>query len=252
MDGLLSDGAEANENIDVGFVSLMNGKFNLFLAAVQDGPNKGKINFFLDDGWHWTIRDDIGIDPGFPVGVVKFQEFVFSTSPRILPYSRQTEAKAPAGVDRAGSVVSGGVIPGALGDANFDGRLDGTLNAIGRFPFDSVMLPGAPFAQTRHFDTDIPVTAEQAALLTVANALSHLRFAIDLQRERPELAQEMRRVYAARMAEARRHMERAALPEPVRRVFGQLAENAGEAELCEAWKMMSDEAPAQDLRRRWL
>lgn len=249
LDGLLSDGTEANENVDVGFVSLMKGKFNLFLSAVQDGPNKGKINFFLDDGWHWTIRDDIGIDPGFPVGVVKFNDFTFSTSPRIIPYSRQTESGAPAGVDQAGSVASGGVVPGALGDANFDGRLDGTLNAVGQFPFDSVILPGAPFAQTRVFETDIPITPEQAALLTVANALSHLRLALDLQEKQPALAASLRQTFTERMDTARRHAERASLSDAARQAIGLLQANAGETELCEAWKMLQEAAPANDLRR---
>jgi hypothetical protein len=250
IDGLLSDGTEANENIDVGFVSLMKGKFNLFLSAVQDGPNKGKINFFLDDGWHWTIRDDIGIDPGFPVGVVKFNDFTFSTSPRVLPYSRQTKSGAPAGVDQAGSIVSGGVVPGALGDSNFDGRLDGTLNAVGQFPFDSVILPGAPFAQTRVFETDIPITPEQAALLTVANALSHLRLGLDLREKQPTLAALLRQTFNARMDTARRHAERASLPDAVNHAIGRLTVNAGEAELCEAWEMLREAAPANDLRRR--
>lgn len=250
LDGLLSDGTEANENIDVGFVSLMNGKFNLFLSAVQDGPNKGKINFFLDDGWHWTIRDDIAIDPGFPVGVIKFKEFTFSTSPRVLPVSRQTEAKAPAGVDQSGSIKSGGVVPGALGDANFDGYLDGTLNAIGRFPYDSVLLPGTPFAQTRVFATDIPVTSAQAALLTLANALSHLRLAIDLKTQHPDIAEAMRKTFNERMEAARRHAEKAGLPDAARQTISRLQANAGEAELCEAWKLLNAAAPAQDLRQR--
>ncbi len=250
VDGLLSDGTEANENIDVGFVSLMNGRFNLFLSAVQDGPNKGKVNFFLDDGWHWTIRDDIGIDPGFPVGIVKLQEFTFSTSPRVLAYSRQTEAHNPGGVDRAGSIESGGVVPGALGDANFDGKLDGTLNAIGRFPYDSVILPGAPFAQTRFFDAEIPVTPAQAALLTVANALSHLRLAIDLNGKRPELAKALRQTFSERMDVARRHAVSSTLDEPARQTINRLTANADEAELCETWKMLQNAMPANDLRRR--
>ena len=250
VDGLLSDGTEANENVDVGFVSLMNGQFKLFLAAVQDGPNQGKINFFLDEGWHWTIRDDIGIDPGFPVGVVKFRDFTFSTSPRVIAYSRQTEAHNPGGVDRAGSIPSGGVVPGALGDANFDGKLDGVFNAIGRFPYDSVILPGAPFAQTRVFDTDIPVTSTQAALLTLANALSYLRLAVDLQGKQPEIAKALRQTFGERMDAARRHAEHASLAEAARQTLNRLQANAGEAELCAGWKLLQEAAPANDLRRR--
>ncbi|MDD5033737.1 MAG: hypothetical protein PHE55_03185 [Methylococcaceae bacterium] len=258
VDGLLSDGTPVNENVDVGHVNLMNGKFSLFLSAVQDGPSKGVIQFFLDDGWHWTIYDDIAIDPGFPVGVIKIQNFTWSTSPRVLPYSRQTEAGHPAGVDRSGSIASGAVVPGAMGDANFDGKLDGEFNAIGRFPYDSVILPGTPFAQVRVFDTEIPVTPAQAALLTVANALSHLRLAIDLQGKRPELAQTLRQTFAERMEAARRHAERASsstalragLPDAARQTINRLKADAGEADLCEAWKVLQEAAPANGLRRR--
>lgn len=250
VDGLLSDGTPANENIDVGFVSLMNGKFNLFLAAVADGPNQGRIHFFLDDGWNWTIHDDIGIDPGFPVGVIKIQDFTFSTSPRVLPYSRQTQAGNPAGVDRAGSIASGAVVSGALGDADFDGRLDGTFNAIGRFPYDAVILPGAPFAQTRVFTTDIPISPAQAALLTIANGLGYLRLALDLQGEQPELAATLRRTFGERLDTARRHAQRASLTDEVRHTLEQLRPAADEAALCAGWKMLQRAAPAEDLRRR--
>jgi len=250
VDGLLADGTEANEYVDVGFVSLMDGRFNLFLAAVQDGPHQGRINFFLDAGWHWTILDDIGIDPGFPVGVVKFREFVFSTSPRVLPYSRQTEMGAPAGVDQAGSIQSGEVIPGALGDADFNGLLDGTFNALGRFPFDSIILPGAPFAQTRVFTTDIPITKAQAALLTLANALSHLRLAIELQQERPELARSLRETFSDRINNARRHAEGASLADSVRRTLAELDADADEAALCAGWQLLQETAPVHGLKRR--
>lgn len=249
VDGLLSDGAPANEHVDVGSVTLMNGKFNLFLAAVQDGPNQGRIHFFLDEGWNWTIRDDVGIDPGFPIGVIKIQEFTFSTSPRVIRFSRQTESGAPAGVDRAGSIASGEVVDGAVGDANFDGRLDGVFNGIGRFPFDSVILPGAPFAQTRVFDTDIPVTPAQAALLTLANALGHLRLALDVQGERPALAAALRQTFAERMELVRRHTQRASLPAPAPATIDRLQAAAGEAELCAGWELLNTQAPANGLRR---
>lgn len=250
VDGLLSDGAEANEHVDVGHVSLMNGRFSLFLAAVQDGPSKGVVHFFLDDGWHWTIYDDIAIDPGFPVGVIKIQNFTWSTSPRVLPYSRQTEAKAPAGVDQSGSIKSGEVVPGRLGDDNFDGKLDGVFNAIGRFPYDAVILPGSPFSQIRVFETDIPLTSAQATWLTFANALSHLRLAIDLKDKQPALAASLRKDFAERLDRARRHAEKASLPEVAKQGINGLKPEAGEAELCAAWTLLQAAAPASDLRRR--
>lgn len=253
LDGLLSDGAPANESVDVGFVSLMNGRFNLFLAAIQDGPNQGEVHFFLDRGWSWTIRDDIGIDPGFPVGVVKFHQFVFSTSPRVIPFSRQTEGGAPAGVDRAGGIPSGEVVPGALGDADFDGRLDGVFNALGRFPFDSVMLPGAPFAQTRVFQTDIPVSADQAALLTLANGLSYLSLAVELQASKPELAADLRATWAERLDLARRHGERSHLAPEARATLDRLAASGAatdQAGLCDGYRLVETAAPAAGLQRQ--
>jgi hypothetical protein len=175
LDGRFSDGTPVNKNIDVGHVILMNGKFKLFLAATGGGPNRGVVHFYLDRFWNWTIQDDIGIDPGFIQGVIKFQNFTFSTSPRILPASTQTQNKEPGGVDRAGSLTSGMVVAGLLGDDDGDGRLAGTFNAIGSFPLDSVLLPGAPFAQTRVFRTDIIVSPQVAGFLTLANAISFLR-----------------------------------------------------------------------------
>lgn len=249
VDGLLADGAPANENVDVGFVQLMNGRFNLFLAAVQDGPHQGKIDFFLDRNLNWTIFDDIGIDPGFPVGVIKIRDFVFSTSPRVLPMSRQTESGAPAGVDRAGSLQSGAVVTGALGDEDFDGRLDGIFNAIGRFPYDSMILPGAPFAQTRVFRTDIPVTADQAMLLTLSNALGHLQLSLDLAEQQPEAATELREIFKKRIDSARRHAEHSDREEAVH-VLNWLSPEAGKTELCAAWAWLKKAASDVGLSRR--
>ena len=119
--------------------------------------------------------------PDSPRASSSSENFTFSTSPRILPISTQTRDKEPGGVDRAGSLGSGAVVPGLLGDDDGEGRLAGTFNAIGSFPLDSVLLPGAPFAQTRVFQTDIPVSSELAGFLTLANAISFLRAAVAWQ-----------------------------------------------------------------------
>lgn len=206
--GLFSDGTPVNENIDVGHVLLMNGKLKLFLAALAGGPNRGNVHFYLDRYWNWTIQDDIGIDPGFAEGVIKFDEFTFSTSPRLLPLSTQTQNKEPAGVDRAGSLPSGAVVPGLLGDDDGDGKLDGTFNAIGSFPLGSVFLPGAPFAQTRVFTTDIEVSAELAAFLTLANAVSQLR-ALEASRATGGEAEALEQIARDRYRRAAGHFVRA-------------------------------------------
>lgn len=206
--GRFSDGTPVNENIDVGHVLLMNGKLKLFLAALAGGPNGGNVHFYLDRYWNWTIRDDIGIDPGFAEGVIKFDEFTFSTSPRLLPLSTQTQNKEPAGVDRAGSLASGAVVPGLLGDDDGDGKLDGTFNALGSFPLGAVFLPGAPFAQTRFFTTDIDVSAELAGFLTLANAVSQLR-ALEAARAAGTAAAPLEEVARDRYRRAAGHFARA-------------------------------------------
>jgi tetratricopeptide (TPR) repeat protein len=212
-DGRFSDGTPVNKNIDVGHVVLMNGKFKLFLAALDGGPNHGVVHFYLDRFWNWTIQDDIGIDPGFPVGIIKFQNFTFSTSPRLLPASTQTQNKEPAGVDRAGSLTSGAVVPGLLGDDDEDGKLDGTVNAIGSFPLDSVILPGAPFAQTRVFRSDVPVSPEVAGFLTLANAVSHLRAAAAYDAEgasaKGGIGNRLEDLFRERLGLAMRHFSKA-------------------------------------------
>lgn len=206
VDGRLCDGTLINENIDVGFVELMNGRFKLLLAAVDGGPSHGEAHFFLDENWNWTIGDDIAIDPGFTWGVVKMNDFRWSTGPRRLPQSTQASQGHPGGIDQAGSRVSGDFIPGRLGDDDLDGRLDGLMNAVGSFPLESVILPGAPFAQTRTFVSDIDLAPADAAALTLANAATYLSLAEQGVTPQDELRSEAVR----RIELAARHLERAA------------------------------------------
>jgi tetratricopeptide (TPR) repeat protein len=210
IDGRLSDGTLINESIDVGHVMLMNGKFDLLLAAVYGGPNEGKIHFFPDADWNWTIQDDIAIDPGFPNGVIKMNDFIFTTGPRQIPFSTQTARGYPGGVDRSGSLRVGQVVLGRLGDDNLDGYLDGVFNAIGSFPLNSIFLPGAPFAQTRTFESDIPITARDAAFLTTAGARNYMKKALELAND-PQLIDEVKMLTteaSSRLHIAERHIER--------------------------------------------
>lgn len=206
VDGRLCDGTRINENIDVGFVELMNGRFKLLLAAIDGGPAQGAARFFLDEHGNWTIGDDIAIDPGFAWGLVKLENFRWSTGPRRLPRSTQTAEGHPGGVDQAGSRVSGDFIPGRLGDDDLDGRLDGLMNAVGSFPLSSVILPGAPFAQTRTFVSDIELSPADAAALTLANAASYVRLAV----EGVTPADELRQAATRRLELTERHLARAA------------------------------------------
>jgi hypothetical protein len=187
----------------------MNGRFNLLLAAVGGGPNEGLLHFYLDKQGNWTIQDDIAIDPGFPEGIIKFNDFTFSTGPRILPLSKQTQLQYPAGVDRAGSISSKGFVEGYLGDDNFDGYLDGVFNAIGTFPFDSILLPGAPFAQTRSFRSKIPVDKFQALYLTLSNLNSYLNLTDKIELGKGEEFTRLVEIIRKRMPIILEHTKRA-------------------------------------------
>jgi len=182
VDGMLSDKTLINENIDMGNAVIMNGQFNLLLAAIYSGPNEGDTFFYTDDDMNWWIKDDIGIDPGFAAGIVKIDNFTFSTKPRIIPTSIQTEKGYPGGIDKIGSTESGRAAIGRLGDDNQDGYLDGTFNAIGQFPMNAIFLPGSPFVQSFGFKSDIAINALEASFLTIANARSFLHL-IDSTRE---------------------------------------------------------------------
>jgi hypothetical protein len=239
VDGLLCDGTPINENVDVGYVELMNGNLKLLLAAVGGGPHDGVVHFYLDGDRNWTILDDIGIDPGFEIGVIKIHDFTWSTGPRLLPFSKQTTSGYPGGMDRAGSRASGEHIPGLLGDDDFDGRLDGVFNAIGSFPLSSAFLPGAPFAQTRRFESDIPVDASTAAALTLVNARNYLAMAEELAAKEPGArgVDELSRIGRERLELVERHL-RAASDDAARRV----AALAGDPALsAEALTNLSDE-----------
>ena len=186
IDGMLSDETLINENIDMGNVVIMNGQFNLLLAAIYSDANQGNTYFYTDDDLNWWIKDDIGIDPGFAAGIVKIENFTFSTSPRIIPNSIQKDKGYPGGTEKIGSTNSGRVAIGRLGDDNQDGFLDGTFNAIGQFPMKAIFLPGAPFVQSFGFKSDIDVNSMEAALLTIANARSYLKLLEKTRQSNPD------------------------------------------------------------------
>jgi hypothetical protein len=179
VDGKLSDGTKLNENIEMGNAVIVNGQFNLLLGAVFGGPAKGSSHFFLDDDYNWTIRDDIAMDPGFAEGIVKIYDFMFSTGPKPVPFSIQTANHYPGGLDRVGTLSSGDVTIGRIGDDDFDGKVDGVFFAMGQLPLSSAFLPGAPFVQRLEFTSSIPIKAREAALLTTALARNCLRTLVE-------------------------------------------------------------------------
>jgi hypothetical protein len=159
----------------MGHAVIMNGQFNLLLCAAFGGPSRGASNFFLDENANWTIKDDIAIDPGFGEGIIKINDFIFTTGPRVIPPSMQTESGYPGGVNVVGSIRSGDVVLGRVGDDDSNGLIDGVFMAVGRFPLGSVLLPGAPFVQRFEFVSDIPIAPIGAAFLSVANARNALQ-----------------------------------------------------------------------------
>lgn len=183
VDGMLSDKTLINEAIDMSNAVIMNGQFNLLLAAVFGGPNKGDTFFYTDEDYNWWIKDDIAIDPGFAAGIVKIDDFTFTTGPRVIPPSIQTEMGYPGGTNQIGSLESGRVAMGRLGDDDGDGYIDGVFNALGHFPMDAIFLPGAPFVQLFEFKSDISITPLQAALLSIASARSFIEITNKVSKE---------------------------------------------------------------------
>ena len=211
VDGMMSDKTLINEDIDMSNAVIMNGQFNLLLAAVFGGPNKGDTFFYTDSDYNWWIKDDIAIDPGFPAGVVKIDDFTFSTGPRIIPSSMQSELGYPGGTNQIGSLEAGRIAIGRLGDADADGFLDGIFNAIGRFPMDSIFLPGAPFVQLFEFKSDIPIDHVRAALLSIASARSYTLRIKDVRKKDPRHKDIpiMHKQIVERVKEASGHLEKA-------------------------------------------
>lgn len=229
VDGKLSDGTLINENIDMGHALLLQGRFNLLLAAVHGGPNQGNSRFFLDKKLNWTIQDDIAIDPGFAEGIVKIKDFVFTTGPTFVPQSVQTQRGYPSGMDLVGSLRSGDVIAGRIGDDDLDGLVDGVFIALGNFPLEAILLPGAPFVQSIEFVSDIPLHSLDAAMLSLAAARNRLAFIAEHREPALSSASVRDLVEGAqgRLAIAKRHFERmqtASLCEPQCDAARQLAQ----------------------------
>lgn len=154
-DGLLSDGStRINESVNACSFEL-NGM--RFLAAVVDGgPHGGRqVAVTLDDGTMIMTMDfalDMGIDKS---GIVRIP-FYGTTGEVTIPESLQTQMGIGGGIDRAGSLASGDTLRGRLGDYDGDGMLDGAIVVAGNMPLESILLPGAPYALIRYFETDIP------------------------------------------------------------------------------------------------
>jgi len=221
---LLTDGKTiANANIDVGALEIggkqdalkgenkgkTEGK-TFWLYAVAGGPNQGRERYRFDANYNmvWTV--DIGLDPGFPEGIVRVNGFELTTGIRKVPTSLQTAAKQPGGYDKAGSLASGTQIVGRVGDFDADGFMDGTLVATANVPMQADLLPGAPVANQRGFKTDIrigPLFAMELTLRGIVNMRPLVKGALS-GGHLPELTERVKDIYD-RLLAARRNYESA-------------------------------------------
>jgi hypothetical protein len=175
---VLSDGkTTTNANIDAGALEIggtaksqgkgkAEGK-TFWLYAVAGGPNEGRERYHFDAHYNmvWTV--DLGLDPGFAEGIVRVNGFELTTGTRKVPASLQTAAKQPGGYDKAGSLGSGTMLVGRVGDFDADGFMDGIIVATANVPMQADLLPGAPVANQRGFNTDIPIEPLFALELTL-------------------------------------------------------------------------------------
>lgn len=177
----LSDGkTTANANIDAGALEIggkqdalkgdnkgkTEGK-TFWLYAVAGGPNQGRERYRFDANYNmvWTV--DIGLDPGFAEGIVRVNGFELTTGTRKVPLSLQSASGKPGGYDKAGSLASGALLVGRVGDFDADGFMDGTIVATANVPMQADLLPGAPVANKRGFKTDIAIDPLFALELTL-------------------------------------------------------------------------------------
>lgn len=178
----LSDGTPFHENAYGGIVSFGQGALKMLNVIAGGGPMQGRESFELDGKMNWLIRADMAFDAGFPQGLVITPEIRIYTGVARVPPSLQTAAGARGGVDRAGSLPTGAPVYGMLGDLDEKGVLAGRIVGMSQVPLDFMFMPGGPLVVEREFSTDVPVTREEAGLLTyagLANLLEILAAADD-------------------------------------------------------------------------
>ncbi len=153
--GLLSDGkTKLNENVDVCAFEI-NG-MKILVGIIDGGPHRGEQVAVTMENGVMVMTMDTALDLGVGESGIIRLPFYAKTGEVTVPYSVQTRLGIPGGIDRAGSIASGTVLKGRLGDYNDDGMLDGAIVLAGNIPLDSMLLPGAPYAFIRYFETDVP------------------------------------------------------------------------------------------------
>lgn len=152
--GTLSDGVtKLNENVDVCAFEIEGMK--ILVGIIDDGAHHGQQVATMTEDGVMVMTMDTALDLGVgESGIIRIP-FYASTGEVTIPISLQTKMGLPGGIDRAGSKPSGTVLKGRLGDFNKDGMLDGMIVLAGNIPIDSMLLPGAPYAFKRYFETNV-------------------------------------------------------------------------------------------------
>lgn len=172
---LLSDArTRINQNIDAGRLLIGGGTSPILLTAVDGGPHHGTERYYLDDQYRFVWRVDIALDPGFPEGIIRLDDFVLNTGVVRIGRSLQTQRGEPGGYDQAGTLPAGTYLAGRVGDFDQDDQLDGILVAAPHVPLAADMLPGAPVGNRRGFRTDVPIVANVSTELMLRGVM-HLR-----------------------------------------------------------------------------
>lgn len=172
---LLSDArTRINQNIDAGRLLIGGGTSPILLTAVDGGPHHGTERYYLDDQYRFVWRVDIALDPGFPEGIIRLDDFVLNTGVVRIGRSLQTQRGEPGGYDQAGTLPAGTYLAGRVGDFDQDDQLDGILVAAPHVPLAADMLPGAPVGNRRGFRTDVPIAANVSTELMLRGVM-HLR-----------------------------------------------------------------------------
>ncbi len=157
--GLLSDGV-TRINKFANTCSLQLNNSHVMMAIVDGGPFQGQqvaVTLVDKTGVTMLMSMDFAMDLGIgKAGIVRLP-FYGTTGEVTVPKSLQTQMGIEGGVDRAGSLKPGAKLRGRFGDFNHDGMLDGAIVVAGNIPLNSVLMPGAPYALIRYFETDIPV-----------------------------------------------------------------------------------------------
>lgn len=169
-DGLFSDGIhKINENLDAAPFDLGGSQF--LVGVAKSGAHAGQqISVLLNDELMIMTMDfifDMGIGAS---GIIKMP-FYGTTGEVTLPPSLQTQMGIEGGHDYAGSLKSGDKLKGRLGDFNKDGMMDGAIVVVGNMPMNSILLPGAPYALIRNFETDLPYNGELLGKLPTTSAI---------------------------------------------------------------------------------